>query len=245
MYSYHKLTDVGKVRETNEDSVFVSSNRYGHTLAVVADGMGGHNAGDVASKLIVNKISKMWATTSKIETVLEAKQWLTNQIKEVNNHIYIYSQTNGQLSGMGSTVVVAICLDDKTVIANVGDSRAYVMCESKLLQVTKDQTLVNELLNQGEITEIEAKFHPQKNILMQAVGTSKVLKIDFYVVENNYDYLLLCSDGLTNMVEGARISEVINSYDNDIITSVRTLVKEANDNGGHDNITVVLLKDGE
>ncbi|MFV0424797.1 MAG: Stp1/IreP family PP2C-type Ser/Thr phosphatase [Bacilli bacterium] len=243
MYSYHSLSDVGKIRSTNEDSVFVSSNRYGHTLAVVADGMGGHNAGDVASKVIVNKISKMWATTAKISSVSEAKTWLTNQIKEVNTHILKYSQTNGQLNGMGSTVVVAVCLEDKTIIANVGDSRAYAVFNSKLLQITKDQTLVNELLDQGEITELEAKFHPQKNILMQAVGTSKVLKIDFYEIENDYKYLLLCSDGLTNMVDYKVIEEVI--LNNELETSVSKLVELANSNGGHDNVTVVLLKDGE
>ncbi len=245
MYSYYSRTDVGKIRTTNEDSVFVSSNRYGHTLAVVADGMGGHNAGDVASKVIVNKISKMWATTSNIQTVAEAKKWLTTQIKDVNNHIYKYSLTNGQLTGMGSTVVIAICLEDKTVIANVGDSRAYAFCNSKLVQVTKDQTLVNELLEQGEITELEAKFHPQKNVLMQAVGTSKILKIDFYEVENNYEYMLLCSDGLTNMVEHKIIQETIASSENSIEDSVHKLIDAANSNGGHDNITVILMKEGD
>ncbi len=245
MYSYYSLTDVGKIRTTNEDSVFVSSNRYGHTLAVVADGMGGHNAGDVASKVIVNKISKMLATTSNIQTVAEAKKWLTTQIKDVNSHILKYSQTNGNLNGMGSTVVVAICLDEKTVIANVGDSRAYAYLSSKLVQLTKDQTLVNELLEQGEITELEAKFHPQKNILMQAVGTSKLLKIDFYEIENNYEYLLLCSDGLTNMVDFSNIQSTIQKEGSDVETTVHKLVDLANSNGGHDNITVVLLKEGE
>lgn len=245
MYSYHSLTDVGKLRVTNEDSVYVSSNRYGHTLAVVADGMGGHNAGDVASKVIVNKISKAWATTAKINSVAEAKKWLTVQIKEVNNHILKYSQTNGQLNGMGSTVVIAICLDENTIIANVGDSRAYALFNSKLLQVTKDQTLVNELVEQGEITELEAKFHPQKNVVLQAVGTSKVLKIDFYEVKNTYECLLLCSDGLTNMVEYKDLNDLINENLNDLAIAANKLVKTANSNGGHDNITVVLLKEGE
>ncbi|MFV0499468.1 MAG: Stp1/IreP family PP2C-type Ser/Thr phosphatase [Bacilli bacterium] len=244
MYSYHTFTDVGKIRTTNEDSVFVSSNRYGHTLAIVADGMGGHNAGDVASKVIVNKISKIWATTSNITSITQAKKWLTTQIKEVNTHILKYAKTNGNLSGMGSTVVIAICLEDYTIIANVGDSRAYALCNTSLIQITHDQTLVNELINQGEITELEAKFHPKKNILMQAVGTNKLLKIDFYEIENSYKYLLLCSDGLSNMVDHKTIEKIL--LDNkEISETVKLLVNTANTNGGHDNITVVLLKDGD
>lgn len=244
MYSYYSATDVGKIRTTNEDSVFVSTNRYGHVLAVIADGMGGHNAGDVASKVIVNKISKAWATTPNIKSSAEAKKWLTAHIKEINEHILTYSQMNGQLSGMGSTIVIAICLDNETVIANVGDSRAYAVFNSSLIQVTNDQTLVNELVEQGEITENEAKFHPQKNVLMQAVGTSKVLKIDFYEIENSYEYLMLCSDGLTNMVNFETISDFIINREN-MEDSVNGLVELANENGGHDNITVILLKEGE
>ncbi len=240
---YSFLTDKGQVREANEDSVHVSSNKYGHILAIVADGMGGHNAGDIASKVAVNKISKNWAISDKIDSPLTAKKWITKQIKEVNQHILKYAENDQNFSGMGTTVVIALVIDEKTIIANVGDSRAYALFNNNLLQITTDQTLVNELLEQGEITEIEAKYHPQKNILMQAVGTSKFLKIDFFEVENNYSKLLLCSDGLTNMVNDQRILEFISSMEVEDATKV--LVDEANNIGGHDNITVAILEVGD
>lgn len=236
-------TDVGKVRTTNEDSLYVSKNKYGDVIAIVADGMGGHNAGDIASRVTVSKIGKKWAVTDSIKNASSAKKWLSNEIKNVNQHILTHSQNEQILNGMGTTVVIAIVLSDKTIIANVGDSRAYALVNDRFIQVTHDHTLVNELLDKGKITKEEASIHPQKNVLMQAVGTSRVLKIDFFELTNDYDALLLCSDGLTNTVTDREISNVL--LNNSIVDAVEKLVDKANYNGGYDNISVAILKAGD
>ncbi len=241
--NYSFKTDVGKVRKTNEDSIYVSKNKYGNLIAIVADGMGGHNAGDIASKVTVSKIGKQWSITDTINSATSAKRWLSNEIKNVNQHIYLHSQSEQILSGMGTTVVIAIVLDDCTIVANVGDSRAYVLNNNKLIQVTHDHTLVNELLESGKISKEEALVHPQKNVLMQAVGTSKVLKIDFFELSNNYDTLILCSDGLTNTVSDDEIAQIILNNTSDV--AVNKLVELANKNGGYDNISVTILKAGD
>ncbi len=241
--NYSFKTDVGKVRKTNEDSIYVSKNKYGDLIAIVADGMGGHNAGDIASKVTVSKIGKKWSITDSIKNVASAKRWLSNEIKNVNQHILTHSQNEQILSGMGTTVVIAMVLEDCTIIANVGDSRAYALINRDLIQVTHDHTLVNELLENGKITKEEALVHPQKNVLMQAVGTSKVLKIDFFELTNNYGSLLLCSDGLTNTVSNEKITDIM--VNNTTEVAVNKLIEEANRNGGYDNISVAILKAGD
>ncbi len=242
--NYSFKTDIGQLRKTNEDSVLVSTNKYGQVLAIVADGMGGHNAGDIASKVTVNKIGREWSVTDEIKSGAAAKKWLSNEIRSVNQHILTYAEAEEVFSGMGTTVVGAIALSDKTIIANVGDSRAYALFKNDLIQITNDQTLVNELLEQEKITEEEAMFHPQKNVLLQAVGTNKVLKIDFFEVDNRFDYIILCSDGLTNLLSDDEIKDVILKNDN-IDDTVNELIDTANNLGGHDNITVVILRVGE
>ncbi len=237
------LTDKGVVRQTNEDSVYVSENRFGHVLAIVADGMGGHNAGEIASKLAVTTLGKAWSVVDHLDSINDAKKWLTDQIHTVNKHVLMYSEADESFSGMGTTLVIAIVIGDKTLFANVGDSRAYIYGKDELMQVTSDHTLVNTLVEKGEIDLEQAKYHPQKNIIMQAVGTSVYLQIDFYETVNNYEYILLCSDGLNDAVDDEAIAKVLK---NKLFHAIpKELVDMSNSNGGYDNISIVLLEVGE
>ncbi len=239
---FEMLTDTGMVRSANEDSVFVSQNRFGNILAMVADGMGGHNAGEIASKLAIATLGKAWSTVEGLDTIQQAKVWLSQQIETVNKHVLMYSEVDESFKGMGTTLVIAIVIGDKTLFANIGDSRAYIYGRDELIQVTTDHTLVNQLVEKGEINEFEAKFHPQKNVIMQAVGTSSFIKIDFYETVNNYQYLLLCSDGLTDVVNDEQIAIVLSKYKIEDVT--KKLVDTANKNGGYDNISVVIVEVG-
>lgn len=233
-------TDVGQRRNTNQDYAGVFKNAAGIELAILADGMGGHQAGDVASQMAVNNIGASWET-SDIAEAEKAVKWLIKRIQNENEVIYQKGQTQDEFLGMGTTIVSAVLLKNSFVLSNVGDSRAYLLRNDELLQLTEDHSLVNELVKSGEITREMAANHPRKNVLTQSLGMPKTVEVD---VANHYwvpnDYILLCSDGLTNMVTEAEILATLTA-DKTLEEKVSALIAAANKAGGLDNITVLVI----
>ncbi|WP_082234221.1 Stp1/IreP family PP2C-type Ser/Thr phosphatase [Halobacillus massiliensis] len=235
------FTDTGQVRRHNEDAGGVYKNNSGQILAIVADGMGGHLAGDVASQLAVSTLHKHWEETLSIQSPDEAESWLRRAIQEVNLRILEHSRENEECRGMGTTVVVSICSDSFVSIGHIGDSRVYLADSDGFRQITEDHSLVNELVRSGQISEDEAEHHPRKNVLLKALGTDEQVTADILTLEFEEDNrLLLCSDGLTNKVQGNELAQIA-EYDGDWQDFGNQLIKMANDRGGEDNITLVIV----
>ena len=231
-------TDVGQKRKINQDSVFAQETQIGNlpNLFVVADGMGGHNAGDFASRFAVNSITEYIRESSEKNPI----RLLQDAIGSANAGIIAEAAGHDELFGMGTTLVAATILDDYAYIANVGDSRLYVM-DDNLRQVTKDHSLVEEMVRLGELTEEDAKHHPDKNIITRALGTVPDIEIDFFDFKIDAGAcILMCSDGLTNMVEDAEIEEIMRRP---MLPEEKTrkLIEAANINGGKDNIAVIII----
>ena len=243
MISYFQ-TDPGKVRSHNEDSVNIVENKSGEFLVVVADGMGGHKAGEVASSLAVNELSRRFSELSSVGTKEEAVVWLKEIIEEVNFKILKYAEEHIDANGLGTTCVCSIFTKDYLLFGNIGDSSGYVYKNGKLYKVTKDHTLVNILLENGELTESAAKVHPQKNVLMKALGAAEEVDIDIFDVEREVDGVFLCSDGLTNMLTKEQIEKVLNDGELELKEQVEKLIMKANMRGGTDNITIACAKFG-
>lgn len=229
------LTDVGQKRDANEDTVTTASIGDAELL-IVADGMGGHSAGDVASNCAIEEIS------THIETALEDgendhEETLRQSIKTANEAIYERIKADSSLSGMGTTAVVALCSDDQATIGNVGDSRAYHI-DTEITQITVDHSLVQQLVEAGDITEEEAENHPQRNVISRYLGTDEDVDVDTYTVEAG-GTILLCSDGLTEEVPDDTIFEIVEATDG-LEPTAEALIQEANANGGSDNISVSL-----
>ncbi|MFB3739822.1 MAG: Stp1/IreP family PP2C-type Ser/Thr phosphatase [Candidatus Velamenicoccus archaeovorus] len=220
-------TDIGMVRERNEDSYLMED-----PLFAVADGMGGHLGGEVASRLAVETLEQLFRRQEGV---------LADQVQEANRAVFERSILDRSVSGMGTTLTVAIAEGDRIHLAHVGDSRAYLFREGVLRLLTEDHTLVHRMVQEGEITEQEAEVHPQRNILTRVIGVDLWVDVDEDVVEiRPGDRLLLCTDGLTGMLREEQIRDVLASgLDPD--ATARELVRLANDAGGVDNITVVLL----
>jgi PPM family protein phosphatase len=241
MKSVH-YTDKGKVRQHNEDSVGVFSNKDGDCLAVVADGMGGHRAGDVASSLTINKFEELWKSQGKFTTADQAESWLRNNISEINREVYEHSQSNMECEGMGTTVVAAICTENFATVVNIGDSRGYILNESGFSQLTEDHSLVNELVRSGQISKEDAEHHPRKNVLLRALGTEEKVEMDTRtIIFEEDDILLLCSDGLSNKVSQEEMKEIL-SGGVDLDEIGKQFISLANENGGEDNITLAIVK---
>ena len=238
------LTDPGKVRDHNEDSVTILSNDNGEYILAVADGMGGHKAGEVASSIATTHLEARFVSLDTLGTKEEAIEWLREVTKEINDKIFAYTFQNPDSKGMGTTLVVAIRTRDYVLFGNIGDSSGFVYKNGKLVKVTKDHTLVNLLVSTGELTEEEAKYHPRKNVLMRALGANNPIEIDIFDVDISVRGILLCSDGLTNMLTFEQIEKVLNSKDN-IEEKIIKLIRKSNSRGGTDNITVAyLVKEG-
>lgn len=239
-------TDAGKVRSHNEDSVTIIKNLNDEYLVVVADGMGGHKAGEVASSLVVGELGKRFSELSSIGSKEEAVIWLKEIIDEINVKILRYAEEHVDANGLGTTCVCAILTKDFLIFGNIGDSSGFVFKNKKLHKITKDHTLVNLLVETGEIAPEEALNHPKKNVLMKALGTETKQVLDTFDVDTNVDAIMLCSDGLTNMLTVEQIEKVLNDDELRIEDKLIKIIKKCNARGGTDNISIAyLVKDGE
>lgn len=235
------MTDAGKVRTHNEDNVTIISNKNNEFVLAVADGMGGHKAGEVASNIAIEYITESFEALDTLGKKEDAIEWLHNIVKEINNKIFSYTSQHPESKGMGTTLVIALKTDDYILYGNIGDSSGYVIKNEKLHKVTKDHTLVNLLVSTGELTPEQAKFHPRKNLLTRALGANDPIEIDIFDIDNNVSSLFLCSDGLTNMVSDDQIEKILNSKAS-IEEQVEKLIKKSNIRGGTDNISIAYLK---
>ena len=238
------LTDPGQVRDHNEDSVTIIKNESEEILMAVADGMGGHKGGEIASSIAITHISKRFADSIKVGDKEEAINFLKEVVSEANMLLYKYTEDNPESVGMGTTIVIALLTKDYLLFGNIGDSSGFVIKDKKLYKITSDHTLVNLLVKSGEITEEEAKDHPRKNVLMRALGANITVEMDVFDVERDVEAILLCSDGLTNMLDEKQIETVLDS-DIGIDAKVQKLINKANNRGGTDNISVAYLEKGE
>lgn len=241
MKSYF-ITDTGKVRTHNEDSVAIVKNLSGEYLMVVADGMGGHKAGEVASQIVVNGLTEKFKSLETIGEKADAVNWIRENANDLNDAIFKYTDEFKESKGMGTTLVLSVVTKDYILFGNVGDSSGFVMKKKKLYKVTKDHTLVNLLVETGELTEEEAVNHPRKNVLMRALGANNPVDVDiFEVLDLESDAILLCSDGLTNMLTIEQIEKVLNS-DMTLEEKIVKLIKKSNLRGGTDNVSIAYLE---
>ncbi len=236
------LTDSGKVRDHNEDGVVILKNKDGDYIMAVADGMGGHSAGEVASAIAINYLGKHFMDTFQKKNKVDAVNWLRNTVNDINNLIFKHEKEHPESKGMGTTLVVAIHTKEYILFGNIGDSSGYVIKDEKLHKVTSDHTLVNLLLTAGELSEEEAKNHPKKNVLMKALGANNPIDIDVFdcIDFEKITSIMLCSDGLTNMIDEEQIEKVLLN-NTDIEEQVIKLIHKANNRGGTDNISVAYL----
>ena len=234
------ITDTGRVRSSNQDSVFCEENAVGNfpNLFLVADGMGGHKAGDTASLMCIDEVVKQIRDTELITPVGVIEQ----AVKAANEAIYKASNSRPELEGMGTTLVCATVMEGTAYVGNIGDSRMYLF-RGGLRQITVDHSLVEEMVQSGEIQKDEMRTHPNKNIITRALGTDVAVRPDCFEIEvQTGDVLLLCSDGLTNMLEDEEIANILNEHISDMKEAGELLVEQANKAGGKDNISVVLVR---
>ena len=235
------LTDTGKVRTHNEDSVTILKNASNEYLMIVCDGMGGHRKGEVASSMAITALGSRFNKISSIGSKLDAVNWLNDSVSEINKSILEYATNNPDSVGMGTTIVVALLTHDYLIFGNIGDSSGFVMKKGQLHKVTKDHTLVNLLVQAGNLTPEEAKFHPKRNVLMKALGAANTVELDIFDVDMTIDAILLCSDGLTNMLTNEQIEKVLNDSELEIAEKVSKLIRKCNARGGTDNISIAYL----
>lgn len=232
------MTDTGRVRTANQDYVYASVEPVGSlpNLFVVADGMGGHQAGDYASRYIVENLVSYLQYTENSQIV----PLLREGILKVNTMLYQESKEKPELSGMGTTLVAAVADENTLYVANVGDSRLYLV-RDRIRQVTRDHSYVEELVSLGRLERGSKDYKDKKNIITRAVGTEDKLLVDFFEVGlEPGDFILMCSDGLSNMLEDVEMEEIVGS-DLELEEKAEKLITVANDNGGKDNIAVVLV----
>ena len=236
-------SDIGKRRKSNQDYTATFTNQKNQLLALLADGMGGHQAGDIASRQAVEEIGIAWEATT-IDDSEKAVQWFLQHIQQTNQRIFEKGQSQPTLSGMGTTLEVVTLLDNHLALAHVGDSRIYLFREQRLIALTEDHSLVNALLKSGEITQEMAENHPRKNIITRSLGMPGSLEVDVAIHRiEDHDQLLLCSDGLTNMVSEPKITQILLEAAS-LQDASQRLLDEANAKGGLDNITVLLIDVG-
>ena len=235
----YSITDIGKRRSVNQDFVYASDQPVGNlsNMLIVADGMGGHNAGDLASRYTVESM------VDYIENAREQRPipLLSESIHHANELVMEKAKTDRALEGMGTTVVAATIKDDYLYVANVGDSRLYLI-DQEIEQITRDHSLVEEMIRVGELQRKDARSHPDRNIITRAIGARAPVKVDFFDVKlEQGDKILLCSDGLTNMVEDEDILYIVKKSAS-LKEAAQRLITEANKTGGKDNISVVLAE---
>ena len=234
----YALTDVGRVRQINQDYQFASTESVGplSNLFIVADGMGGHKAGDYASRYLVEHLVSYIKECDDVSAVSA----INNGIAKINRELYEQSLTNTELAGMGTTIVAATIEDSTLYVANVGDSRLYLIEREGISQITRDHSFVEEMVSMGQMDRGSSEYKEKKNIITRAVGIGRKVDVDFFEVPlKPGDYILLCSDGLTNMVDNSAIFRLV-LLPGSLQMKARALVALANQNGGRDNIAVIL-----
>jgi len=241
---FYGLTDIGVKREKNEDAISIPLENEGIKLFILADGMGGANAGEKASSLAIQTIRDyIRLNFIKIErTKEEIEKVIRKAMIEANRKVFELSEEYQEYKGMGTTVVVVLIYRGRLYIGHIGDSRVYRLRQSVLRQLTKDHSYVQELLRQGTITIEEAKNHPQKNVLLKALGCDRDIVPD--VITKGFvkgDVILMCSDGLTNMVQDKEIYEIIMKNTSDLKVACKMLIDTANQNGGIDNVSAIII----
>lgn len=234
-------TDVGKRREKNEDDYFVAYNRHKDLMAVVCDGIGGSLAGEVASSTAIQSIYSLFLEAPEFENDSQVNLWIQTALNTANDTIFSKSVNNIYEKGMGTTCVGVLITKGKSYMFNVGDSRVYANYEDGFIQMTEDHSVINKLLKEGKITPEEAKTHVQKNTLTNALGVWRIFRIDIDKIEFTFDYILVCSDGLHGYVEKDVIEEIVTSDSMSVKEKVTALIRAANDAGGLDNCTVILI----
>lgn len=239
---FYSKTDIGKVRKTNQDAVKIKKISDNLAWSVVCDGMGGTNGGDVASHLAVEKITQYLDTyLNESENSEKIKEIMYTAVQESNSVIFEKAQNNEELNRMGTTVVLCVIEKDNLHIMHAGDSRVYLISKSKIKQLSKDHSIVQEMIDSGEITLKEAKNHPQKNIITRALGVNSDIKLDYTEIElKEGDIILSCTDGLTNYLSEKDIYKICSQ--NDFPSVAEKLINEGNKRGGSDNITVSIMK---
>ena len=233
------ITDTGVLREMNQVYFFESENPVGNlpNLFVVADGMGGHKAGEYASRYTTERVVASIARSKEEEPV----SILREAVRKANELLITESREDESKKGMGTTLVIATIIDDRLVVANVGDSRLYVV-NNRITQITRDHSFVDEMVRLGKIAPEDARLHPDKNKITRAIGAVLDVEADFFEYElNDDDYILMCTDGLSNMVCDEDILNIMKNEDS-VERMAVSLVKTANTNGGRDNITVMIIK---
>jgi protein phosphatase len=235
-------TDIGKVRRTNQDSYAVGELPGGVAWGVVCDGMGGANGGNIASgtavKTVSEKIASAWRPGMGANSICNM---LKSVVAAANVNVFDMSQSVEALAGMGTTVVVVLIAEGVAHIVHAGDSRAYHMTADGLTQITRDHSIVQALVEQGKLTEQEAREHPRRNVITRALGVSEILDVDYVEVELQKDEgILLCTDGLSGYLEHSEMEEIVKNLP--FAECAERLTEQANENGGGDNITVVAIK---
>ena len=236
----YSLTDIGVTREMNQDYFFTSEEPVGNlpNLFIVADGMGGHNAGEFASRYTVETIVKTVSESEKKDAV----SILEEAISSANSYLLEHARENEGMAGMGTTIVAATVKGSELSVANVGDSRLYI-AGKEMRQITKDHSLVQEMVRMGELDAEKAKSHPDKNIITRPIGAQENVKVDFFEVAlKPGEKVMMCTDGLTNMLEDTELFAILSEPGKNLAEKVEKMVNMANQNGGKDNITVVVFQ---
>lgn len=240
MLKSYAITDIGRKRQLNQDFIYLSETPIGNlpNVFIVADGMGGHNAGDYASRYAVETVVEEIGASFEKNPV----KIMGRAIDKANAMIRQRAREDVSLNGMGTTMVIATCMGKYLEVANVGDSRLYVIHENRIEQVTQDHSLVEEMVRMGGIDRASARNHPDKNIITRAIGARDYVEADFFNLELQAgDMILLCSDGLTNMIEDDIIYRILTNG-RSLKNRVEELVETANQNGGKDNISVIVIE---
>lgn len=234
MFRVAYRTDVGLKRESNQDAVKVCEDLQ---LCIVADGMGGHKAGEVASSLTVDSIEKF---IRNVQVFDDHKAFLTEALKVANKTVYLKALDHPEYRGMGTTCSLVMQDQDYLHVAHVGDSRVYFIKENDIEQITEDHTLVESLVKSGEITKAASKSHPKRHVITRAIGTEATIEVDYYRYHSDQiKKVLVCSDGLTEKIDDQELYKTIES--NTLESAVEALVNLANDRGGTDNITIIIM----
>jgi PPM family protein phosphatase len=239
-------TNLGLKRKLNEDDYCVAHNENDEWMAIICDGIGGAQAGEVASHIAVITMYEAFLKSPVFNKDRDVDNWIRENLNKANDLIYSKSQKNANQRGMGTTAVGVICAKIGTYIFNVGDSRIYALYEDGLVQMSEDHSVVAQLLKENKITVEEAKVHPQRNTLTNALGVWHVFRIDINKIDQSYSTLLLSSDGLHGYVDKKKIDSIVMHRSLTLEEKVNSLIARANQAGGFDNCTVILLKkDGE